>query len=248
MTPEATPSSRPLGLIGGIGITEVHVYAQHAAPDGTFSGCPHVHAITDEAYFVFRGSGRAEFHDTEHGMRQVRLTEGEYVEFPPGTVHRLISDGDLVVLGLMGNAGLAERGEARIYFGREVDDNPAEYARLMSLPKSDGLSGALLRRDTAVRAYGHLLHLWHTDRRAYDNELLRFVDCHRRAMAPLADSLAHDIRHGPMQWASATLSRAEALPQGAPVATQVVQNSPGDNSALGMCGILRPILNLRPLK
>ena len=28
-------------------------------------------------------------------------------------MHRLISDGDLVILGLMGNAGLAERGEAR---------------------------------------------------------------------------------------------------------------------------------------
>ena len=61
-----TGTSKALGLIGGIGLTEVHVYARRRAPDGNFSGCPHVHAVTDEGYYVLTGTGRVEFHDLDH--------------------------------------------------------------------------------------------------------------------------------------------------------------------------------------
>src|SRR5688572_4904008 len=112
--PGAPPdgNDRPIGLIGGIGLTEVHVYAQRRAPDGLYSGCPHVHAVTDEGYYVLRGRGAVEFHDLEHGYRRMALETGQYVHFPPLVMHRLISEGDLAILGMMGNAGLAERGEA----------------------------------------------------------------------------------------------------------------------------------------
>ena len=77
-------------------------------------------------------------------------------------MHRLISDGDLIILGMMGNAGLAERGEARIYFGADVDADSKRFEELMSLPKRLGLEGALQRRDAAVAGYQKLMDLHRT--------------------------------------------------------------------------------------
>jgi len=106
-------------LIAGIGLTHLTVYDQSPAPDGCHSGCAHVHAVTDEAYFVLAGTGAIELHDLEHGLRSVPLAPGSYVQFAPGTLHRAVNNGGLVVLVIMGNAGLAERGDARIWFGAD---------------------------------------------------------------------------------------------------------------------------------
>ena len=59
------------GLLAGIGLTRLRVYDQRPAPDGTLSGCAHVHAYTDEAYYVIAGRGALELHDVEHGFRRV---------------------------------------------------------------------------------------------------------------------------------------------------------------------------------
>ncbi|MFN4243725.1 MAG: cupin domain-containing protein [Tepidisphaerales bacterium] len=251
-----------LGLIGGIGLTEVSVYTQRPAGDGMYSGCPHVHAVTDEAYYVLRGSGWAEFHDVRHGYRRVDLRVGDYVHFPPGVVHRLVSapptDGPagegLVVLGIMGNAGMAEQGEARVYFGPDVDADPAEYARRMDLPRRRGLDGALERRDLAVEAYRRLLALREQDERAYRAELDRFCRVHRSAMAARADVLRAQVLHGPMAWAHATLQRIAGLldrPSG-DIADRdpgaVAANRAGSEAALGMCGTLRTMLRLERLQ
>lgn len=171
-----TDPTQPIGLIGGIGLTEVHVYAQRAAPDGKFSGCPHMHAVTDEGYFVLKGQGAVEFHDLEHGYRRMPLEPGQYVHFSPLVMHRLISDGELVILGMMGNAGLAEAGEARIYFGPKIDEDAEAFAKCVGLPKALGLEGALQRRDKAVEGYLGLMKLWEDDRDAYFKELKRFFD------------------------------------------------------------------------
>lgn len=244
-------TGEPIGLIGGIGLTEVHVYAQRPAPDGTFSGCPHVHAVTDEAYFVLRGSGAVEFHDLDNGYRKLPLETGQYVHFPPLVMHRLISNGDLVVLGMMGNAGLAERGEARIYFGREVDEDPKRFEELQTLPKRSGLEGALQRRDEAVRAYQHLMKLWTTNLLLYRGELERFFNVHCAAMSKIADELLEQVKHGPLAWGEMTRARIEALSQkpGAEPRASISLNrrSTGDR-ALGMCGVLRPILSLEQLR
>ncbi|MEN6310678.1 MAG: cupin domain-containing protein, partial [Acidobacteriota bacterium] len=112
-------------IIGGIGLTRLTVYDQRPAPDGLNSGSPHVHAVTDEGYYVMSGSGRVEFNDLEHGLRTVELAPGRYLQFPPGVLHRLVNTDHLVILVVRGNAGLAERGDARIYFGRDVDGDPA---------------------------------------------------------------------------------------------------------------------------
>ena len=44
-------------FIAGIGLTHLSVYEQSPAPDGLSSGCAHVHALTDEAYYVVAGEG-----------------------------------------------------------------------------------------------------------------------------------------------------------------------------------------------
>jgi mannose-6-phosphate isomerase-like protein (cupin superfamily) len=141
MNPTTEGTSQAIGLIGGIGLTEVHVYAQRRAPDGQFSGCPHVHAVTDEAYFVLQGTGSVEFHDLTTGYRRLDLQPGHYVHFPPLIMHRLISVGDLVILGMMGNAGLAERSEARIYFGPDV--SPQVHLSRRGTESALGMCGVL---------------------------------------------------------------------------------------------------------
>lgn len=237
----------PIGLIGGIGLTEVHVYAQRPAPDGRFAGCPHVHAAVDEGYFVLRGSGCVEFHDPSHGMRTMKLTPGDYAHFPPLVMHRLVSDGDLVILGLMGSAGLAERGEARIYFGRDVDEDPEAFARLMDLPRQRGLEGALERRDAATRGYMQLLELMQSDPHAYRAELGRFFKVHCDAIAGRADEFAAVVRQGPLAWSEQTLRRLDGLSDAPQTAPEVFLNRQGSESAFGMCGVLRPMLSLRAL-
>ncbi len=245
VTSASDHQQQPIGLIGGIGLTEVHVYAQRPAPDGTFSGCPHVHAVVDEGYFVLQGTGWVDFHDLEHGYRQMRLEPGDYVHFPPMVMHRLVSDGDLIILGMMGSAGLAERGEARIYFGRSVDEDAHQFQALMALPQSRGLEGALERRDKAVAGYLELMRLWETDRTAYGKELERFFTVHRNAMVTRVEEFTQQVHQGPMKWAEQTLQRLAALPKGQTIGKEAVRrNRRGMESALGMCGVLRPMLTL----
>jgi len=228
------------GLIGGIGLTHLTVYGQRPGPDGKHSGCVHVHAVTDEAYYVISGTGAVELHDLEHGFRSVPLVPGSYVQFAPGTLHRAVNRGDLVVLGIMGNAGLAERGDARIWFGPEADADPDLYRELSSLPKRKGLDGALERRDRSVLAYMNLLALWDGDRAAYRRALSAFVDLHARAMAPLRERFQGVVQTGPARWLETAFARIDGLPSliETPQAEQV---GAAEQPKLGMCGVLRPL-------
>lgn len=214
--------SRHIGdaFIAGTGLTHLSVYEQRPAPDGLSCGCAHVHALTDEAYYVIAGTGAIELNDMERGFRSVPLARGDFVQFPPGTLHRSVSSGGLEVLALMGHAGLAERGDARIYFGAAVDADPAAYERLKALPRHGGLDGALQRRDASVNAYLGLLQLWQHDRPAYFAELSRFVELHRRDVAQ---------RLGGLDAGTA----AAALP-----ACGAVRHDSLDTT-YGMCGLLR---------
>lgn len=228
------------GLIGGIGLTHLTVYDQRPAPDGQHSGCAHVHAITDEAYFVISGKGAVELHDLEHGFRSVPLSPGSYVQFAPGTLHRAVNGGNLIVLGIMGNAGLAERGDARIWFGPEADADPARYQDLWTLPARKGLDGALERRDRSVSAYMKLIDLWTSDRSAYRKALGDFVDLHARTMAPMRERLQNVVQEGPASWLHTALARIDGLPSliETPQAERVGAEA---NPKWGMCGVLRPL-------
>lgn len=218
MNPSSQHRTGP--FIAGVGLTHLSVYEQRPAPDGLSSGCAHVHALTDEAYYVVGGEGAIELHDAEHGFRSVPLARGDFVQFPPGTLHRSVSTGGLQVLALMGNAGLAERGDARLYFGAAVDADAAEYERLKALPRQGGLEGALQRRDASVHAYMGLMQLWRDDRLAYFAELTRFVELHRREATG---------RLG--------LVRADAGAAALPASGRVRHD--GLDTTYGMCGVLR---------
>ena len=231
----------PVGLVGGVGLTHLRVYEQRPAPDGKMSGSAHVHGVTDEAYYVLAGAGAVELLDVERGYRSVSLARGSYVHFTAGTLHRIVSTGGLEVLAIMGNAGLPERGDARIYFGRAVDEEPGAYERLDALSRHAGLEGALERRDASVRALMDLVGLWERDRAAFARELQRFIDLHARVMAERRAELAEAIEEGPGRWSRLALDRLAALPApvGAPMSAAAAHG--GGGTAYGMCGILNPV-------
>jgi mannose-6-phosphate isomerase-like protein (cupin superfamily) len=232
-------------LIGGVGLTHLRVYHQRPGPDGVHAGCAHVHALTAEAYFGLAGEGAIELHDREAGFTRVPIVAGTYVQFPPGVLHRSVSTDHLEVLAIMGNGGLAERGDARIYFGADVDDDPAAFARLKGLA-AEGLDGALERRDASAHAYMHLMALWEDDRDAWRAELGRFVDVHRAAIAADAQSFREAIEARVMAPTLRTLEAIDGLKAAGAGAPR--QWALGDApETLGMCGILRQIADLGPV-
>jgi len=235
----------PTDVLGGVGLTLLKVYEDRAAPDGQHSGCAHVHAITDEAYFVVSGTGFLELHDATNEFRRLPLSPGAYVQFSPGTIHRAVSTGGLEVMVVIGNAGLAERGDARIYFGPDVDADAEEYRRLTALPKTDGRPGALERRDASIAGYAKLMKLHESNPVAYRAELARFVELHLAEMAALRDNLAEVVAAGPMQWARTAGKRIENLPASL-ASSETLVTSLTDEPILGMCGTLRPVSGLRP--
>ncbi|WOO41358.1 cupin domain-containing protein [Rubellicoccus peritrichatus] len=226
-------------LIGGLGMTRVTVYDQRVAPDGKHSGCPHLHAICAEAYYVLSGKGYVELHNLEDGWHEVKLQKGTYFQFPPNTLHRLVNEDQLVILGMMSNAGLAENGDARIYFGPEVDSDPFAYEDSVALV-SKGLEGALERRDRAVEGYQHLIELWDSDRDTYFDELKRFINRHREFVSMQHDKFASYIANGPRAWAD----RAETLLSDCghtDTGSKTIQHTPTESARFGMCGTLHPV-------
>lgn len=229
--------------IGGIGLTHLRVYDQRPGPDGVHAGCAHVHALTAEAYFGLAGEGAVELHDPDTGFARVPIVKGTYVQFPPGVVHRSVSTKGLEVLAIMGNGGLAERGDARIYFGAEVDADPAKFEALKGLA-AKGLDGALERRDASARAYMRLIELWETDREAWRAELGRFVDVHRAAIAADADRFRDAVEARVLTPARQTLDAIEGLAQAGAGAHPLSWTLGEARETLGMCGILRQVTDL----
>ncbi|MEJ8570557.1 cupin domain-containing protein [Microbaculum marinum] len=232
------------GMIGGIGLTHLKVYDQRPGPDGMMAGCAHVHALTEEAYLCIAGEGAIELHDRRHGFRTIPLKKGDYVQFPPGTLHRSVSTDAVEVIAVMGNSGLPERGDARIYFGPEVDADPAEFRRLKGLV-STGLDGALDRRDASARAYMRLLDLWERDRSGYEAELDRFLSVHRADLAGRKEAFADAVLHGAAEWAKRDAARLAALPDAVDEADPVLAGEAGSRGIVyGMCGVLRQVDHL----
>ena len=228
-------------LIGGIGMSRVVVYDQRPSPDGCHGGSPHIHSVTDEAYYVTKGTGWVELHDLDRGFRRVRLEPGTYVDFEPGVLHRLVNEDGLELLAIMGNAGLPEAGDARIYFGPEVDASPDSYEELWTLPRRKGLVGALERRDRAVEGYTKLVRLWETDRDAYFAELRRFIETANRAAEAKKDPFASHIESGPQAKLERVRARLAHL-DGAEERPVVRQQPQAETMALGMCGQLYTVL------
>ncbi|MBF0280901.1 MAG: cupin domain-containing protein, partial [SAR324 cluster bacterium] len=209
-------------------------------PDGIDSGSPHIHAITSEAYYVLEGEGLVEFNDLEKGFYTMPLKKGQFLQFSPCVMHRLINKGHLEILGIMGNAGLAENGDARIYFGRAVDEDSETYQNIVNLPKNEGLEGALKRRDLATKGYQELIQLWETDQSAYFQELKRFISKHQQFVHENQERFLPFIESGPMAWGHS----AENLMKEAPTDLRhnnLVSDLIKEDYLYGMCGTLKVI-------
>jgi len=127
------PSAAPVAAAfpGSTAITVLDVY-DWMAPDGLPGGSAHVHLASTEGYVVASGAGRLQTLG-ERGYTETPLRPGDCLWFTPGTIHRLVNEGDLRLFVVMQNAGLPEHGDAVLTFPPEVLADPAAYARAASL-------------------------------------------------------------------------------------------------------------------
>jgi hypothetical protein len=103
------------------------------APDGLPGGSAHVHLASTEGYVVASGAGRLQTLG-ERGYAETPLRPGDCLWFTPGTIHRLVNEGDLRLFVVMQNAGLPEHGDAVLTFPPEILADPDAYARAATLP------------------------------------------------------------------------------------------------------------------
>jgi mannose-6-phosphate isomerase-like protein (cupin superfamily) len=120
---------------GATGVTVLDVY-DWVAPDGLPGGSAHVHLASTEGYVVIGGAGRLQTLG-QRGYAETPLRPGDCLWFTPGTIHRLVNDGQLRLLVVMQNAGLPEHGDAVLTFPPEILADPAAYARAASLTSPD---------------------------------------------------------------------------------------------------------------
>ncbi|WP_053731486.1 cupin domain-containing protein [Nocardia sp. NRRL S-836] len=136
---------------GAIGLSGLRVY-DWPRVDGVCGGSPHVHLTCAECYYVIGGEGSVQTL-TRRGFAETPLSEGTVAWFTPGTIHRLVNDGDLRIVVVMQNSGLPEAGDAVFTFPDEVLRDPVHYATAASLGQTDAESAAHRRRDLAVEGF-----------------------------------------------------------------------------------------------
>ncbi|SDG60831.1 Cupin domain-containing protein [Lentzea fradiae] len=136
---------------GGVGISGLHVYDWPAA-DGVCGGSPHVHLTCSECYCVVGGTGSVQTL-TSRGFAATPLHAGSVVWFTPGTIHRLVNDGDLRLVVVMQNSGLPEAGDAVFTFPAEVLADPRRYAAEAAAGDEET---ARRRRDLALEGFREL--------------------------------------------------------------------------------------------
>ncbi|WP_127792436.1 cupin domain-containing protein [Agromyces sp. LHK192] len=234
---------------GGVAISDLQVYDWEAV-DGCRGGSPHLHTASSEGYVVTGGSGAVHTLSSA-GAEQHPLAPGDVVWFSPGTVHRLVNDGDLHLLVVMSNAGLPEAGDAVLTFPARILDDPEAYRAAAILPSGDGSAdagrvdagradAARARRDLAMQGYLELAAAIDRDGqdalRAFHERAARIVqprvagwqDRWERSVATeterTRDRLAGLAVGDARLLAEASVSRAEPT---------------GADRAYGMCGRLR---------
>ena len=184
-------------LPGGIGLSGLRVY-DWPTVDGRCGGTPHVHLTCAECYYVVEGTGSVQTL-THRGFAETPLKAGTVAWFTPGTVHRLVNDGDLRIIVVMQNSGLPEAGDAVFTFPAEVLADPVYYATAASLDHSATEPMARRRRDLALDGFLELR------RRVEAGDLAALDDFYRAAMALKQDDLAEWEE----RWRSGALAAAE---------------------------------------
>ncbi|MEU7581293.1 cupin [Streptomyces sp. NPDC041068] len=228
------------GLPGGIGISRLRVYDWLAA-DGLRGGTPHLHLTCSEGYAVTGGRGAVQTL-TATGFQETPLSPGALVWFTPGTVHRLVNDGELTVNVLMQNCGLPEAGDAVLTLPPPLLAAPETYRAAVALP-ADGSEAELAaaarrRRDLAVEGFTALREATE----AGDPEPLAAF--HRAAVAlvrPLAARWRKRWKAGAAAAAEATGAQLDLLDRGDAgylTAATVRAEQPAARGRFGMCGRL----------
>jgi mannose-6-phosphate isomerase-like protein (cupin superfamily) len=133
---------------GGVGISGLRVY-DWPTVDGLCGGSPHVHLACAECYYVIGGQGSVQTL-TPRGFASTPLREGTVAWFTPGTIHRLVNDGDLRIIVVMQNSGLPEAGDAVFTFPPAVlADAEACAAHAQAVDEES----AQRRRDLALEGF-----------------------------------------------------------------------------------------------
>jgi mannose-6-phosphate isomerase-like protein (cupin superfamily) len=225
------------GLPGGVAISHLSVYEWPAA-DGACGGTPHMHLACSEAYVVTGGRGAVQTL-TASGYEVTPLQAGTVAWFTPGTIHRLVNEGDLRITVLMQNSGLPEAGDAVLTLPPEYLTDPETYARVTAIPvdapREEQERVARARRDLALEGYRAL--------RAAEGPqaLAAFHRAATELVQPRIAEWRERWRHGAEASAAATgaqldwLERAQA-PHLADAGVRVEQ--PVARGKLGMCGRL----------
>ncbi|MFJ9423395.1 cupin domain-containing protein [Streptomyces sp. NPDC101249] len=225
------------GLPGGVAVSRLTVYDWPAA-DGVRGGTPHLHLTCSEAYVVTGGRGAVQTL-TASGYEETPLEPGTVAWFTPGTIHRLVNEGELRITVLMQNSGLPEAGDAVLTLPPRFLTDPATYAAATTLPadapEAERERAARARRDLAVEGFLAL-------RAAEGPEPL--AEFHRAAAALVEPRLAgwrERWRRGAGAAAAATgvqLDRLAAGDAGHLARAAVRAEQPSERGRFGMCGRL----------
>ncbi|WP_308167342.1 cupin domain-containing protein [Catellatospora tritici] len=232
------------GFPGATAVSALRVYDWPTA-DGKRGGSPHLHTASSEGYVVTSGTGTLETLSRD-GYTEHPLAPGTVLWFTPGTVHRLVTDGDLELLVVMQNAGLPEAGDAVLTFPPEVLADPAAYARAAALavpteieagPQTDLAlaDAARRRRDLALEGYLRL--------REGGSDAL--AELHRAAAALVrdrAENWAALWRERALAQAERTGAQLRELAEGRPGLmsdAEVAHANPNPPGRHGMCGHLQ---------
>ena len=225
------------GLPGGVAISHLSVYDWPAA-DGACGGTPHMHLACSEAYVVTGGRGAVQTL-TASGFEVTPLEAGTVAWFTPGTIHRLVNEGELRITVLMQNSGLPEAGDAVLTLPPEYLTDPETYARATLIPsdatEEERARVARARRDLAMEGFRAL-------REAEGPQALSAF--HQAAAALVRPRIAEwreRWRRGAEAASAATGAQLDALERGEHphLADAVVRSErPAAHGRFGMCGRL----------
>lgn len=229
---------------GGIGVSHLRVYDTEA-PDGLRGGTPHVHTACTEAYAVVAGRGEVQTL-TPDGFAHTPLEPGAFVWFTPGTIHRLVNEGDLEILVLMANAGLPEAGDMVVCFPDELLGDAEGYRARAQLPEGERTTAgtgdaARRRRDLAVEGFLAIKAAFADGPDAGRDRMATFYERVAALVAPLAPDWV-ELAERPLQEAKATRGALELLAHGRAPHLQDASvhrlAPPADERAMGCCGTL----------
>jgi mannose-6-phosphate isomerase-like protein (cupin superfamily) len=220
-------------LPGAVGVSRLSVY-DTTAPDGLHGGTPHMHLTCSEGYVVIAGSGRVQTLSGE-GYRETPLSAGTVAWFRPGTIHRLVNDGDLQLVVLMQNSGLPEAGDAVLTFPSHMLADRDDYRAAATLPGGPDLAPAYRRRDLAVTGFLAM-------RAAGPEAFTDFCRTATRLIAPYLGDWRRRWETGALEVALATGRQLDALEKSDPshLADGGIEVLPGptESGRHGMCGLL----------